>query len=246
MRPEWIERAAGHLVHRTYTEPHWQRQTAHVVAHEKVTLYGMVLVPRRLVHFGPIDPVQSRRIFIDNALVDGDFRTDADWYKHNRELIRHVEMLEAKARHQDLLADIAAQFSFYDTRVPPDVYNGPLFETWRKHAERGRPTVLFMHLRDLLKKPADEITPQMYPDSIEIGDMTLPLVYRFEPGHPADGVTVRVPLAGLNQLREEAFEWLIPGWLEEKILALIRSLPKALRTNFIPAPEFAARRRRRR
>ena len=116
VRPEWIERAAGHLVHRTYTEPHWQRQTAHVVAHEKVTLYGMVLVPRRLVHFGPIDPVQSRRIFIDNALVDGDFRTDADWYKHNRELIRHVETLEAKARRQDLLADISAQFAFYDTR----------------------------------------------------------------------------------------------------------------------------------
>ena len=126
--------------------------------------------------------------------------------------------------------------------MPPDVFNGPLFDKWRKHTERGKPTVLFMHLRDLLKKPADEITPQMYPDSIEIGDMTLPLVYRFEPGHPADGVTVRVPLAGLNQLREEAFEWLIPGWLEEKILALIRSLPKQLRTNFIPAPSLRGER----
>jgi len=240
VRPEWIERAAQHLVHRTYAEPHWQRQTAHVVAFEKVTLFGMVLVPRRLVHYGPIDPVLSRRIFIENALVDGDFRTDAEWYKHNRDLIRHVQTLQAKARRHDLLADVTAQYAFYDARVPADVYNGPLFDKWRKHVERGRPTLLFMHLRDLLKKPADDITPEKYPDSMQVGDMTLPLIYRFEPTHPADGLTVRVPLAGLNQLRAEAFEWLIPGWLEEKILALIRSLPKSLRTNFIPAPEYAA------
>ena len=240
VRPEWIERAAQHLVHRTYVEPHWQRQTAHVVAFEKVTLYGMVLVPRRLVHYGPIDPVLSRRIFIENALVDLDFRTDAEWHKHNRDLIRHVETLEAKARRRDLLAEPEAMYAFYDARIPPDVYNGPLFDKWRKHAERGRPTLLFMHERDLLKKSADDITPDKYPDAIQIGDMRLPLTYRVEPGHPADGVTVTVPLAGLNQLPAAQFEWLIPGWLEEKILALIRSLPKSLRTSFIPAPEYAA------
>ena len=202
VRPEWIERAATHLVHRTYFEPHWQRQTAHVVAFEKVTLYGMTLVPRRLVHYGPIDPVLSRRIFIENALVDGDFKTDAEWYRHNRDLIRHVETLEAKARHRDLLADVTAQYAFYDARVPADVYNGPLFDKWRKHIERGRPTILSLHLRDLLKKPADEITLEKYPDTIQVGEMTLPLTYRFEPGHPADGITVRVPLAGLNQLAQ--------------------------------------------
>ncbi len=241
VRVEWIERASEHLVHRTYAEPHWQKKTAHVGAFEKVTLFGLVLVARRLVHYGPIDPVLSRRIFIESALVDGDFRTDAEWFKHNRDLIRHVERLEAKGRRQDLLADVGAQFAFYDARVPADIFNGPLFDQWRKKVERGRPTLLFMHLRDLLKNNADEITLEKYPDVMQVGDMTLPLVYRYEPGHPADGVTVRVPLAGLNQIRAELFEWIIPGWREEKILALIRSLPKRLRTSFIPAPEFARR-----
>ena len=178
----------------------------------------MVLVPGRLVHYGPIDPVVSRRIFIESALVDGDFRTDAEWYKHNRDLIRHVETLEAKARRQDLLADVSAQFAFYESRVPPDVYNGPLFDKWRKHEERGRPTFLFMHLA-IAETKADSITVDQYPDTIRVGEMTLPLTYRFEPGHPADGITVRVPLAGLNQLRSESLEWLIPGSAARTICA---------------------------
>ncbi|HEY7087080.1 MAG TPA: ATP-dependent RNA helicase HrpA [Tepidisphaeraceae bacterium] len=238
IRPEWVERLAQHLLKKTHSDPHWQPHTGHVIAYEKVTLYGLTLVPRRSVHYGPIDPKTSRQMFIQHALVDGDWYTDGKFFRHNQELIREIQTIENKSRRRDLLVDTQAQFDFYDKRVPADVYNGPLFEKWRRQAESQTPRLLFMDKRDLMKYEADVAWDQ-FPDTTTINGMVLPLEYHLEPGHPTDGVTVTIPLATLNQIPSEPFESLVPGLLKEKILALIRSLPKSLRTNFVPAPDHS-------
>ena len=137
---------------RTHTEPHWQPQSAHVAAFERVTLFGLTLIARRSVHYGPIDPDLSRQLFIYHALVLGEYRTSAEFFQHNRRLIDEIRALEAKRRQHDLLVEDQAIYDFYDRRIPVGIYNGPLFEKWRQHAERGRPTLLFMHRRDLLKR----------------------------------------------------------------------------------------------
>lgn len=238
IRPEWVERLAFHLLKRTYSEPHWQAHTGHVMAYEKVTLFGLTLVPRRSVHYGPIDPKTSRQMFIQHALVDGDWYTDGKFFRHNHELIEQIHTIENKSRRRDLLVDVQAQFDFYDRRIPAGVYNGPLFEKWRRQAEAQAPQVLFMSKSDLMKYEAD-VAWEQFPDDLTVNGMVLPLEYRLDPGHPSDGVTVSIPLATLNQLPAEPFEWLVPGLAKEKILALIRSLPKALRTSFVPAPDHA-------
>ncbi|CAN5418709.1 hypothetical protein BH09PLA1_BH09PLA1_23870 [soil metagenome] len=239
IRPEWVESLADHLVRREYFEPHWQSKTAHVVAYEKVTLYGLVLVAKRLVHYGPIDPVVSRRIFIENALVEMDFKTDAPYMRHNRNLIAMVEALEAKARQRDILADPEVIAAFFDARVPGEIYNGPLLDQWRKTAERERNDILFLRRSDVLKREPTDITPLLYPDVIEVSGFKLPLEYRFDTASRADGVTAIVPLAALNQLPSSRLEWLVPGMLRGKLLELIRSLPKAIRTQFIPNADYA-------
>jgi ATP-dependent helicase HrpA len=238
VQPQWIERIAAHLVKKNYSEPHWQAHSGHVMAYEKVSLFGLTLVPRRSVHFGPIDPRTSREMFIHHALVEGDWYSSGKFFRHNRELIEQVQKIENKSRKRDLLVDAQAQFDFYDRRIPRDVYNGPLFEKWRRQAEAQAPQVLLMSLRDLMNRDA-EIAWEDFPDNLALNGMVLPLEYRLEPGHAADGVTVTVPLAALNQIPIERFEWLVPGLLREKIVALIRSLPKQLRTNFVPVPEHA-------
>jgi ATP-dependent helicase HrpA len=239
VRPEWIERAGKHLLKRSYVDPHWQSKSAHVVAYEKVTLYGLILVPRRLVHYGPIDPVVSREIFINHALVDFDLKCSADFFRHNRALVEHVELLEAKARRKTFLVDPQVRFAWYNARIPQGIYNGPLFEKWRREAEKENLRLLFMELSDVLKNDASDITTERFPDSLRVGDMELPLGYRFNPGMGEDGVTLTVPLGAVNQLRSASFSWLVRGMLHEKILELIRSLPKPLRVKFVPAPEFA-------
>ncbi|MEA2710905.1 MAG: ATP-dependent helicase HrpA, partial [Phycisphaerales bacterium] len=241
IQPQWIERIAQHLTKKTYTEPHWQPQSAHVAAFESVSLYGLKIVPRRTVHYGPIDPEASRQLFIHHALVIGDWPggTRNEFFQNNRKLIEEIRTLEAKRRQRDLLVEDQAISDFYDRRLPREgIYNGPLFEKWRQHAERGRPTLLFMHRRDLLKREVEE-NKHDYPDDIRVGDFLLPLTYVFDPGDPDDGVTVTVPLAALNQLPPEPFEWLVPGFLREKVVALMKTMPKALRVKFVPVPEHA-------
>lgn len=239
IQPEWVEHLAEHIVKRTYTEPHWNEQTAHVVAYERVTLYGLTLIPQRTVHYGPIDPVMSREIFIRHALVQEEYRTDAPFFRHNRKLIDEIQNLEAKARTRDVLVSHDARFDFYNARIPAGIYNGPLFEQWRRQVERHNPRLLFMTRRDLMQHSASDITQEMFPDQLHIGTMHFPLEYHLEPGHAADGVTVTIPLELLTQVPAERFEWLVPGFLKEKITALIKSLPKNLRVNFVPAPDFA-------
>jgi ATP-dependent helicase HrpA len=241
IRPEWIERAAVHLIKRTYSEPHWHGPSAHVVAYEKLMLRGLVIVPRRTVHYGPIEPRTSREIFIHHALVEGDYKTSADSILRNRELLDQVLLLQAKARRDDLLTDPAHRFAFYHARIPADVYDGPRFEQWRREIEKTEPTLLHMQPTDVINEKGAQVTESLYPDSIHVGAMQIALDYRFEPGHSEDGITSIIPLPALNQLPAEPFEWLVPGQLPEKIDFLIRSLPKALRVLFVPVPEHVQR-----
>jgi ATP-dependent helicase HrpA len=241
VQAEWIERAAEHLVKRTYSEPRWDEETANVVADEKVMLYGLPIVPRRVVNYGPIDPKAARTIFIHHALVEGAYRTAAPFFAHNRRLVEEVLAMEAKTRNREYLVEAEVQFEFYDRRLGHDVFNGQTFERWRRNAERHNPKLLFMTRRDLMKRSADEVTPEAFPDFMLVAGSRLSLTYHLDPGEVMDGVTVTIPLAALNQLPDEPFEWLVPGLLREKVLELIRTLPKALRVNFVPAPEFADR-----
>ncbi len=239
--PEWIERAAEHLLKRTYTDPQWNAQRADVTAGERVSLRGLILVPHRTVPYGPIDPRTSREVFIHHALVEGDFRTGAPFLKHNMDLLHGVTTLEAKARRRDLVADVVQRHRFYDRRVPADVYNGPLFDRWRKEAERAEPKLLFMSPPDVMRADAEPVAAADYPDEVGVGKLTFPLTYVNDVARPDDGVTATIPLALLNQVPAGPFEWLIPGWLHEKVVELIRTLPKAVRVRLVPAPEAAAR-----
>ncbi|MFZ5557606.1 MAG: ATP-dependent RNA helicase HrpA [Pseudomonadota bacterium] len=237
VEPEWIERAAGHLVKRSYLEPRWERTRAQVVAWEQVSLYGLIVIPRRKVHYGPIDPRLAREIFIRQALVAGEFDCRAEFFRHNQRLRREVEELEHKARRQDVLVDEERMFRFYDERVPAQIVNGAGFERWRKDAEAKSPRLLFMTRDDLMRHEAEHVTGALYPERIDAGVAELALTYRFDPGHALDGVTATVPLHLLNQLPAARFDWLVPGLLREKVNALIRGLPKQLRRTFVPIPE---------
>ena len=243
IEPEWVEAAAGHLVSRSYAEPHWERKRGQVAAYEKVSLFGLTLVPRRKVNFGPIDPAQAREIFLRFALVEGDFDTRAPFWRHNRDLVAYVHDLEAKSRRRDILVDDEAIYGFYAARVPDGIYSTPQFEQWLRQACATQPKLLHLRLEDLLRQPLDRDAAQ-FPDRLDLGGMELPFEYRFEPGAEADGVTLVVPVAVLNQVTEGRASWLVPGLLQERIVALLRSLPKTLRKHFVPAPDFAERCRR--
>ncbi len=240
IKPEWVERQAPHLVRRHYLEPHWEKRAGQVIAYEQVTLYGLTLVARRKVRYGPIDPQQAREIFIHRALVEGELDTRAAFFRHNRRLVQELHGLEDKARRRDIVADEQVLFELYDRCIPEGIHGAKAFEKWREQAEGDDPRLLFVDREALLRRDAEgAVTEARFPDRLTVEDMVLPLAYRFEPGHEADGVSVDVPVGALNALEPRRFEWLVPGLLEEKITALIKTLPKALRRNFVPAPDFA-------
>jgi ATP-dependent helicase HrpA len=244
IQPQWVERAAAHLVERTHSDPRWDAVTGSVIATERVTLYGLVLIPARTVPYGPINGRISRELFIHHALVLGDIRippADTPFFRHNAALVAEVELLEAKIRQRNLLADAATRFNFYEARVPQEITNAAQFETWRRRVEATNPRLLYMNKEDLLRSDAPAITPQNYPDRLSdaSGGLRLPLTYRFDPGEVIDGLTLAVPVAALTQLRPERYEWLVPGMLEEKIAAMLRELPGAMRRNFVPVPNWA-------
>ena len=243
INPEWIERVGDHLVQRTYVEPHWQKETDHVVAYESVTLHGLVIVARRRVHYGPIDPKASREIFIRQALVEGEYRTDAPYFRHNRALVREVALLEAKLRRRDVLVDAESRFAFYAAHSGRHLQRPAVREVAPRRRGEGQAAAVHEPRGPGGSGAASPAAaPELFPDEMvvpEMDDLRLPLSYRHESGDPADGVTVTVPLAALNQLPAQRFDWLVPGWLEEKIAALIKTLPKELRAHFIPAPDTA-------
>ena len=238
IEPDWIEPLARHLIKTNHFEPHWEKKRGQVVAFEQVTLYGMIVVARRPVHFGPIDPAAARELFIREGLVRGEMHSRAKALTANRELLELFDELEAKARRRDIIADEDRLFAYYDARVPQDIYQTASFETWYKRESQKNPQLLVMRDEDVLARDASEITAAQYPDHLRIGELQLPLEYHFEPNHPRDGVTLRVPAPLLPQLQAERLDWLVPGLIEAKAVALVRNLPKAIRKNFVPVPDF--------
>ena len=239
IQPEWVEKLAAHLLRHHYTEPHWEQKAAQVAAFERTTLYGITITPRRKVSYGRIDPVACRELFIRHALVYGEYRTAAPFFQHNAELVSEVETLEAKGRRRDILADEQRLYAFYAPIIPAHVVNGHAFERWRKQAERKDAKLLYLSLDYLMQREAGHEKSGQFPDTLAVQGMILPLRYHFDPNADDDGVTVRIPLLGMNQLASTRFDYLVPGMLEEKITALIRGLPKQVRKQFVPAPDYA-------
>lgn len=239
IEPEWVEPLAEHLLKRTYSEPHWEKDQAAVMAYEKVTLYGVPLVAQRKVNYGRIDPEVSRELFIRNALVEGDWRTHHKFFSDNRKLLTEVEELEHRARRRDIVVDDETLFDFYDQRVPEHVVSGAHFDSWWKQKKRDEPELLDFERSMLIRESAEAITKDDYPDSWRQGPLKLRVTYQFEPGADADGVTVHIPLQVLNQVTDEGFDWQIPGLREEVVIELIRSLPKPVRRHYVPAPNYA-------
>ena len=237
INPDWIEPLARNLTQSSYSDPRWDRKLAQVSAWERVSLYGLTIIPKRRVHYGPINPQESREIFIREALANMEFDTRAPFFEANRQLISQIEELEHKARRQDVLVDEHTLFTFYDQIIPQGIVNGASFEHWRKEAEAGVPRLLYLTKDALMRHGAAGVTEAQFPESFELDGVTLKLKYRFEPGHPLDGVTATVPLALLNQLNPTQAEWLVPGMVREKLTALIKSLPKALRRVCVPVPD---------
>ena len=238
MEPDWIESLAQGLTESQYTDPRWDRKMGMVNAWERVSLYGLTIIPKRRVHFGPIDPKQSREIFIREALANGEFDSRANFFTANERLISEIEELEHKARRQDVLVDEHQLFAFYDSKVPADIFQTATFEAWRVEAEKENPRLLYLTREDLMRHGANAITAVQFPEKVLLDGVEIPLKYRFEPNHVLDGVTATIPLALLNQLNLTQTEWLVPGMLREKLTYLIKALPKAFRRVCVPVPEF--------
>lgn len=237
---EWIEPLATGLVKRNYHEPFFDIKRGQVFAHEEVMLYGVTIVKKRRVDFGSINPIRARQIFIEEGLVARRLNSKAGYFRHNEKLIEDVEALESKSRKRDLLVDEFALYRFYDERLPQDVCSEIELDAWRRIEERKRPKVLYIDKEYLMRHDAALSTTE-YPDALEVGSTRLKLDYHFDPQHEDDGVSLTVPVALLRQVNEARLDWLIPGLLREKCLALLRSLPKSIRKNFVPAPEYVDR-----
>ncbi len=235
--PRWIEPIAAHLVKRTYHGVQWASAQASAMALERVTLFGLTIIAGRRIHYGSIDPSLSRHLMIEQGLVQGEIEPKPAFLARNEALAEEVEQLQAKLRRRDLLVSDIARYEFYDRRVPVDVYDGATLNKWLK----TNPHALTMTEKDLLREEVEERREEDFPNTLNIHNLELPLDYAYEPGSQQDGVTLSVPIEALNQVRPEPLSWLVPGRVEEKVLALIRSLPKSLRTQFVPAPETAKR-----
>ncbi|HTH87468.1 ATP-dependent RNA helicase HrpA [Mycobacterium sp.] len=236
IEPEAVERIAGHLVHRSYSEPHWDPQRGAVMAYERVTLYGLPLVPRRRVNYAQIEPELARELFIRHALVEGDWQTRHHFFRDNARLREELEEIEERARRRDLIVGDDDIYAFYDARVPAEVVSARHFDAWWRKQRRRTPDLLTLTRDDLLRT---EDTAGDQPDTWQAGDLSLPVTYRFEPGAEDDGITVHVPVEVLARLGGDEFAWHVPALREELVTALIRSLPKDLRRNFVPAPDTA-------
>ena len=238
IEPVWLEKQAMHLIKKSYSEAHWEKRPQQIAAYEKSTLYGIIINPRKRVNYGPIDPVLSRELFIRGAFVDREYSGHAKFFQHNQKLFTEIEKLEHQSRRQDVLVDEEVVYQFYDERIPTGIYNSKQFDTWRKQAEKDNPKLLFLDHDYLMQHSADDITEEQYPKQLIINHTALPLTYHFEPGSDKDGVTLTVPAAMLNTLNPVQFEWLIPALLPEKITQLIKTLPKSIRKNFVPVPQY--------
>ncbi len=240
VEPEWVEKLAPHLIKRTYSEPHWSIKHESAMAYERVTLYGIPLVAQRPVQYGRIDPEVSRELFIRHALVQGEWRTRHKFFHANRALLEDVEELEHRARRRDIVVDDDTLFEFYDERVGPDVVSARHFDTWWKKTRHSQPDLLTFTPETVVNQDAAAVLEGDYPDAWRQGEMQFPLTYQFEPGTENDGVTARIPVALLANVRAVGFDWLVPGMRQDLVTALIKTLPKPLRRQVVPAPDYAA------
>jgi ATP-dependent helicase HrpA len=239
IRPEWIEAIAGDLCRHQYFEPHWEKRRAQVSAFEQVTLYGLTLVVKRKVNYSTIDPKLSREVFIRHALVSGEFHCNLEFFKHNQQCMIDILDLEKKSRRQDILVNESQIFDFYAETLPDHICSGAGFKKWYQKAEQQNDKLLFLQRDELMQRTGEEITEDAFPATLNIGSVTLQINYHFEPGNAGDGISVDIPVSLLQQLNSRTFNWLVPGLLEEKIIALLRSLPKQLRKHFVPVPNYA-------
>jgi ATP-dependent helicase HrpA len=242
VEPDWLEKVGAHLIKRSYFDPHWEKKAMRVAAWERTTLYGVVINPKRRIHYGPLAPSEAREIFIRQGLVgeeiDEAFAKRWPFFQHNQKLIREIEHLEHKQRRQDVLVDDELIFAFYDHLIPEGIHNGAAFEHWRKEAERDNARLLYLSKDDLMRHSAAGVTTEAFPHHLKVGGVDYPLAYHFEPGSPRDGVTLSLPLAQLNQIPAPRMEWLVPGLLKEKLVQLIKTLPQKIRAKLVPVPEF--------
>lgn len=234
--PEWIEQAAGELCQKHYSEPHWVQSQGRVIANEQVTVFGLVVVAKRAVHFGPINPDLAREIFIREALVEGHYHKKTQTLLDNFRLIDELEDIEHKRRRRDILVDDEKIYRFYDSQIPADIYQSRSFDRWLKNEQKNNPDVLRMQKEDLLQRDTTH-SEKLFPDHLDIGTATYKLTYRFEPGHTLDGVTAHIPIHQLNNLQQADFDWLVPGLIREKLTSLFKALPKNQRRRLVPIPD---------
>ncbi len=235
--PAWISDKAQHMIKHNYANPHWEKKSAQVSATRKSTLLGLLVNPGVRVHYGPINPRESRDIFIRQALIEGDFDCRHNFFKHNHSMIESIEALEAKSRRQDILVDQELLFEFYDRHIPDTVYSGATLDKWLK---KNNDKALYLSESDLMQHDASNISSFDFPDQLTINQVQFPLEYHFDPSHHCDGITLITPASAIGVIDPQLCDWLVPGLRLEKMTEMIRSLPKQLRKNFVPAPDFAA------
>lgn len=240
IEPQWIPWIAGHLLKTQLLEPHWEKKAAEVIALERATLYGIVVYSNRRVNFGKVDPAAAREIFIREALVGEEWDTKLPFLAHNRKLVRQVEELEHKSRRQDVLVDDELIHAFYDQQLPADVHSGHTFERWYREESKRQPKLLWLTKEELMRHEAAGITTSAFPKTLRLGGVDCTTSYLHEPGDARDGVTVTVPIYALNQVNEERCEWLVPGMLKDKVLALVKSLHQKPRARLVPLPDYVA------
>ena len=242
IEPEWLEKVGAHLIRRSYFDPHWEKKSMQVSGWERTTLYGVVINPKRRIHYGPLAPAEAREIFLRQGLVgeeiDDAYARRWPFFQHNQKLLREIEHLEHKQRRQDVLVDDELIYAFYDHLIPEGIHNGAAFDHWRRSAERDNPRLLFLAKDDLMRHSAAGVTTEAFPHQLRVGGAEYALTYHFEPGSPRDGVTLTLPLAQLNQIPASRMEWLVPGLLKEKLVQLIKTLPQKIRAKLVPVPEF--------
>jgi ATP-dependent helicase HrpA len=240
IEPQWIPGIAGHLLKVQLLEPHWEKKAAEVIALERATLYGLVIYSNRRVNFGQVDAVAAREIFIREALVNGEWDTRLPFLAHNRKMINQVEELEHKSRRQDVLVDDELIHAYYDAQLPADLVSGATFERWYRHEQKSNPKLLMLTRDELMRHEAAGITTAAFPKTIRLGGIDCAATYLHEPGDHKDGVTVTVPIYALNQVSEERCDWLVPGMLEAKLLALLKTLHQRPRSRLVPLPDYVA------
>ena len=239
IEPQWLPQIAGHIIKTQLLEPHWEKKAAEVIALERATLYGIVIYSNRRVNFGNVDAAAAREIFIREALVAGEWDTKLPFIAANRRLIAQVEELEHKSRRQDVLVDDELIHAFYDQQLPADVCSGHSLERWYRDEVKRQPNLLQLTREELMRHEAAGITTAAFPKVLRLGGVDCVAAYLHEPGDAKDGVTVTVPIYSLNQVNEDRCDWLVPGMLKDKVLALVKSLHQRPRSRLVPLPDYA-------